>query len=173
MAESEEELQSLLVKEESEKGGLKLSIHKMKVMASSPIISWQIDGENVETVIDFIFLGSKITVNGDCSHKVKRLLLFGIKAMTNLDSILKSRDITLPTKVLLVKKEKSLSHVQLFVTPWTVAYQAPQSMKFSRQEYWSGLPSPSPGDLPNPGIKPGPPALQADNLPSEPPGKPS
>ena len=98
MAESEEELQSLLVKEESEKGGLKLSIHKMKVMASSPIISWQIDGENVETVIDFIFLGSKITVNGDCSHKVKRLLLFGRKAMTNLDSILKSRDITLPTR---------------------------------------------------------------------------
>ena len=103
MAESEEELQSLLVKEESEKGGLKLSIHKMKVMASSPIISWQIDGENVETVIDFIFLGSKITVNGDCSHKVKRLLLFGRKAMTNLDSILKSRDITLPKKVCLVK----------------------------------------------------------------------
>ena len=99
MAESEEELQSLLVKEESEKGCLKLSIHKMKVMASSPIISWQIDGENVETVIDFIFLGSKITVNGDCSHKVKRLLLFGRKAMTNLDSILKSRGMILLTKV--------------------------------------------------------------------------
>ena len=90
--------------------------------------------------------------------------------MTNLDSILKSRDITLPTKVLLVKKEKSLSHVQLFVTPWTVAYQAPQSMKFSRQEYWSGLPFPSPGDLPKPGIEPRFPALQADALPSEPPG---
>ena len=103
MAESEEELQSLLVKEESEKGGLKLSIHKMKVMASSPIISWQIDGENVETVIDFIFLGSKITVNGDCSHKVKRLLLFGRKAMTNLGSVSKSRNITFPIKVPRVK----------------------------------------------------------------------
>ena len=100
MAETEEELQSLLVKvkEESEKGGLKLSIHKMKIMTSSPITSWQIDGENVETVTDFIFLGSKITVNGDCSHKIKRTLLFGRKAMTNLDSILKSRDIISPSK---------------------------------------------------------------------------
>ena len=99
MAESEEELKSLLmkVKEESEKVGLKLNIHKTKIMASSPIISWQIDGETVETVSDFILGGSKITANGDCSHEIKRRLLFGRKVMTNLDSILKSRDITLPT----------------------------------------------------------------------------
>ena len=87
------------VKEESEKAGLKFSVQKTKIMAFGPITSWQIDGENVETVIDFIFLGSKITVNGDCSHKVKRLLLFGRKAMTDLDGILKSRDFTLLTKV--------------------------------------------------------------------------
>ena len=91
------------VKEESEKVGLKLSIQKMKIMASSPITSWQIDGETMETVTDFIFLGSKITADGDCSHEIKRHLLLGRKAMTNLDSILKSRDITLPTKVHLVK----------------------------------------------------------------------
>ena len=91
------------VKEESEKAGLKLSIQKMKIMASSPIISWQIEGEKVETVTDFIFLVSKITVDGDCSHEIKRCLLFRRKAMTNLDSILKIRDITLPTKVRLVK----------------------------------------------------------------------
>ena len=91
------------VKEESEKVGLKLNIQKTKIMASSPITSWQIDGEIVETVADFTFLGSKITANGDCSHKIKRLLLLGSKVMTNLDSILKSRDITLPTKVCLVK----------------------------------------------------------------------
>ena len=96
------------------------------------------------TVTNFIFLVSKITANGDWSHESKRCLLLGRKAMTHLDSILKSRNITLPTKVLLVKKEKSLSHVQLFVTPRTAAYQAPQSMKFSRQEYWSGVPLPSP-----------------------------
>ena len=103
MAESEEELKSLLmkVKEESEKVGLKLNIQKTKIMASGPIISWKIDGETVETVSDFIFLGSKITANGDCGHEIKRLL--GRKVMTNLDSILKSRDITLPTKVRLVK----------------------------------------------------------------------
>ena len=101
MAESEEELKSLLmkVKEESEKVGLKLNIQKTKVMASSPITSWEIDGETVETVSDFIFLGSKITANGDCSHEIKRRLHLGRKAMTNLDSILKSRHITLPTKV--------------------------------------------------------------------------
>ena len=101
MAESEE-LKSLLmkVKEESEKFGLKLNIQKTKIMASGSIISWQINGE---TVADFIFLGSKITADGDCSHEIKSCLLFGKKAMTNLDSILKSRDITLPTKVLLVK----------------------------------------------------------------------
>ena len=91
------------VKEESGKVGLKLNIQKMKIMASGPIASWQIDGETVETVADFIFLGSKITANGDCSHEIKRCLLLGRKAMTNLDSILKSRDITLPTKIRLVK----------------------------------------------------------------------
>ena len=104
-AESEEELKSLLmkVKEESEKVGLKLSIQKTKIMASGPIISWEIDGETVETVSDFIFWGSKITADGDCSHEIKRRLLLGRKVMTNLDSILKSRNITLPTKVHLVK----------------------------------------------------------------------
>ena len=103
MAESEEQLKSLLmkVKEESEKVGLNLNIQKTKIMASGPITSWQIDGETVETVSDFIFLGSKITADGDCSHEIKRRLLLGRK-VTNLDSILKSRDITLPTKVLLV-----------------------------------------------------------------------
>ena len=104
MAESEEELKSLLmkVKEESEKVGLKLNIQKAKIMASSPITSWQIDGETVETVADFIFLGFKITADGDCSCEIKRRLLLGRKVMTNLDSIVKSRDITLPTKVYLV-----------------------------------------------------------------------
>ena len=101
MAESKEKLNSLLmkVKEESEKTGLKLNIQKTKTMASGPITSRQIDGETMETVTDFIFLGSKITADGDCSHETKRCLLLGRKAMTNLDSILKSRDITLPTKV--------------------------------------------------------------------------
>ena len=105
MAESEEELKSLLmkVKEESEKVGLKLNIQKTKIMASGPITLWEIDGESVETVSDFIFLGSKITADGDCSHEIKRRLPFGRKVMTNLDSIFKSRHITLPTKVRLVK----------------------------------------------------------------------
>ena len=105
MAESEEELKGLLmkVKEESEKVGLKLNIQKTKIMASSPITSWGIDGETVETVSDFIFLGSKITAGGDCSHEIKRHLLLGRKVMTNLDSILKRKDITLPTNVHLVK----------------------------------------------------------------------
>ena len=105
MAESKEELKSLLmkVKEESEKDGLKLSIQKMKIMASSPITSWQTDGETMETVTDFIWGGSKITADGHCSHEIKRCLFLGRKAMTNLDNILKSRDITLPTKVHLVK----------------------------------------------------------------------
>ena len=105
MAESEEKLKSLLmkVKEESEKDGLKLNIQKMKIMTSGPITSWQIDGETMETVTDFLFLGSKIIADGDCSHEVKRRLLLERKAMTNLDSILKSRDITLSTKVHLVK----------------------------------------------------------------------
>ena len=105
MAQSEEELKSLLmkVKEETEKVGIKLNIQKTKIMASSPITSWQIDGETVETVADFIFLCSKITAVGDCSHEIKKCLLLGRKVMNNLDSILKSRDITLPTKVCLVK----------------------------------------------------------------------
>ena len=105
MAEIEEKLKSLLmkVKEESEKAGLKYNIQKMKIMASGPITSWQIDGETVKTVTNFIFLGSKITADGDCSHEIKRRLLLVRKAMTNLDSILKSRDITLPTKACLVK----------------------------------------------------------------------
>ena len=105
MAESEEELKSLLmkVKVESEKVGLKLNIQKMKIMASGPITSWQIDAETMETVSDFTFLGSKITADGDCSHEIKRHLLLGRKTMTNLDSILKSRDITLLTKVCIVK----------------------------------------------------------------------
>ena len=105
MAKSEEELKSLLmkVKEESEKVGLKLNIQKTKIMASGPIISWQIDGETMETVRDFIFLGSKITADGECSHEIKRCLLLGRKVMTNLDSILQSRDITLPTKGHLMK----------------------------------------------------------------------
>ena len=104
MAESEEELKSLLmkVKEESEKAGLKLNIQKTKIMAYGPISSWQTDGETGETVADFIVLGSKITADGDCSHEIKRRLLLGWKVMTNLDSILKSRDFTLPTKVHLV-----------------------------------------------------------------------
>ena len=105
MADSQEKLKSLLmkVKEESEKAGLKLNIQKTKIMASSPITSWQKEGETMETVTNFIFLGSRITVDGDCSHEIKRCLLFGRKAMTNLDSVLKSRDITLPTKVCLFK----------------------------------------------------------------------
>ena len=105
MAESEEELKSLLVKvkEEEEKAGLKLNIQETKPMASGPLTSWQIDGETMDTVTDLIFLGSRITADGDCSHEIKRRLLHGRKAMTNLDSMLKSRDITLPTKVHLIK----------------------------------------------------------------------
>ena len=105
MAENEEELKSLLmkVKEESEKVGLKLNIRKTKIMASGPITSWQIDRETVDTVADFLFLGSKITADGDCRHEIKRRLLLGRKVMTSLDSILKNREITLPTKVCLVK----------------------------------------------------------------------
>ena len=102
MTESKEELQNLLMKVDSEKVGLKLNIQKTKIMASGPITSWEIDGEAVETVSDFYFLGSKITTHGDCSHEIKRCLLLGRKVMTNLDSIFKSRDITLPTKVHLV-----------------------------------------------------------------------
>ena len=105
MAESEEELKSLLtkVKEKSEKAGLKLNIQKTKIMASGPITSWQIDGETMETVTDFLLMGSKIPADGDCSHEIKRYLLLGRKTMTNLHSVLKNRDITLPTKICLVK----------------------------------------------------------------------
>ena len=122
MAESEEKLKRLMrliillmrIKEESEKGGLKLNIQKTKIMASNPITSWQIEGVKVEAVTDFIFLASQITANGDCSHEIKRCLLLGRKAMTNLDSVLKSRDITLPTKVCRVKDYGfSSSHVQM------------------------------------------------------------
>ena len=121
MAESEEELKSLLtkVKEESEKVGLKLNIQKMKIMASGPITSWEIDGETVETVSDFIFLGSKITADGDCTHEIKRRLLLGRKVMTNLDSIFKSRDITWPTKVPLAKAT-SFPVVMYGCESWTV-----------------------------------------------------
>ena len=127
MAESEEELKSLLmkVKEESEKVGLKLNIQKMKIMASSlgpwsgPITSWKVDGETVETLGDFIFLGSKITADGDCSHEIQRCLLLGKKAMTNLDSILKSRHITLPTKVCLVKA-MAFPAVTYVCESWTI-----------------------------------------------------
>ena len=119
MAESEEELKSLLlkVKEESEKVGLKPNIQKMKIMASGPITSWEIDGETMETVIDFLFLGSKITANGDCSHEIKRRLLLGRKTMTDLGSILKSRHITLPTKFRLVGDAIQLSQPLSFPSP--------------------------------------------------------
>ena len=147
-AESEE-LKTLLmkVKDESEKTGLKLNIQKKKIMASSPITSWEIDGEKVETMTDFLFLSSKITAGGDCSHEIKRRLLLGRKVLTNLDSILKSRNITLPTKICIVKKlwffqwscmdvssvssVLSLSHVQLFETSWTTACQASLSFTIS------------------------------------------
>ena len=119
MAESEEELKSLLMKEKSEKVGLKLNIQKTKIMASGPITSWEIDEETVETVSDFIFLGSKITADGDCSHEIKRRLLLGRKAMTNLDSILKRRDITLSTKVRLVKA-MVFSVVMYGCESWTI-----------------------------------------------------
>ena len=113
MGESEEQLKSLLmkVKKERKKVGLRLNIQKTKIMASSPITSWQIDGETVETLADFIFLGSKITAESDCSHEIKILFLLGREVMTNLDSILKSRDISLPTKVRLIKASFSSSHV--------------------------------------------------------------
>ena len=152
MAESKEELKTLLmrVKEESEKAGLKLYILKTKIMASGPITSWQIQGEKVEAVTDIIFLGSKITADGDCSHKIKRLLLLGGKAMTNLDSTLKSRDIILPTKVHLVKTMvfpvvmygcellllNHFSRVPLLATAWTAAYQAPPFIFQARILEW-------------------------------------
>ena len=126
MAESEEELKSLLmkVKEESEKVGLKLNIQKTKIMAYGPIILWQIDGERVETVADFIFLGSKFTADGDCSHEIKRCLLLGRKLMTNLDSILKSRDITLLTLVHLVKASLVAQRVKHLPAMWETWVQS-------------------------------------------------
>ena len=130
MAEIEEELKSLLmkVKEESEKVGLKRNIQKTKIMASGPITSWEIDGETMETVSDFIFLGSKITADGDCSHEIKRRLLLGRKVMTKLASILKSRDITLPTKVHLVKA-MVFPVVMYACESWTIKkVQAPKLM---------------------------------------------
>ena len=125
MAESEEELKSLLmkVKQESEKAGLKLNIQKTKIMASGPITLWQIDVETTETVRDFIFLGSKSTADGDCSHEIKRHLLLGRKPMTNLDSIIKSRDITLPTKVHLVKAMAFLV-VMYGCESWTIVQES-------------------------------------------------
>ena len=160
MEEGKEELKSLLmkVKEESEKVGLKLNIQKMKIMASGPITSWQIDGETMETVTDFTFLGSKITADGDCSHEIKRCLLLGRKVMTNLDSILKSRDISLSTKVHLVKAmvfpvvmygcaaaaAKSLQSCQILCDPIDSSPPSSPALGFSRQEHWSGLPFPSP-----------------------------
>ena len=144
MAESEEELKSLLmkVKEESEKVALKLNIQKTKIKESGPIISWQIDGETVETVVDFIFGGSKITTDGDCSHEIKRHLLLGRKAMTNLDSILKSRDITLPTKVGLVKAMVFLV-VMYGCESWTVKKTECQRMMFLNcgvgEDSWESL----------------------------------
>ena len=137
MAESEEELKSLLlkVKEENEKVALKLNIQKTKIMASSPIISWQIDGETVETVADFIFLGSKITVDGDCSHEIKRRLLLGRKVMTNLNSIFKSRDIILPTKVHLVKA--MVSPVVMYgCESWTI--KKAECQRIDAFELWCG-----------------------------------
>ena len=139
-AESEEVLKSLLmkVKEESEKVGLKLNIQKTKIMASSPIISWQIDGETVETVADFILGGSKITADGDCSHETKRCLHLGRKVMINLDSILKSRDIMLPTKVCLVKA-MVFPVVMYGCESWTVKKAEPQRIDAFKLWCWRRL----------------------------------
>ena len=140
MAESEEELKSLLtkVKEGSEKVGLKLNIQKLKIMASGPITSWQIDGEMVETVSDFILGGSKITADGDCSHEIKRCLLLGRKVMTNLDSILKSRDITLPTKFCLVKA-MVFPMVMYGCESWTVKKAERRRIDAIELWYWRRL----------------------------------
>ena len=139
MAESEEEPKSLLkVKEEGEKVGLKLNIQKMKIMASGPITSWEIDGETVETVSDLIFLGSKITADGDCSHEIKRRLLLGRKVMTNLDSIFKSRDITLSTKVCLVKA-MAFPVVMYECESWTVKKAEPQRIDAFELWCWRRL----------------------------------
>ena len=140
MAESGEELKSLLmkVKQESEKVGLKLNIQKTKIMASGPITSWEIDGETVETMTDFIFLGSKITANGDCSHEIKRRLLLGRKAMTNLENILKSRDITLPAKVHLVKA-MVFPVVMYGCESWTIKKAEHQRIDAFELWYWRRL----------------------------------
>ena len=140
MAESKEELKSLLmqVKEESEKVGLKFNIQKTKIMASSPTTSWQIDGETVETVTDFIFLGSKITADGDCSHEIRRRLFLGRKVMTNLDSILKSRDITLPTKVRLVQA-MVFPVVMYGCKSWTIKKAEHQRIDTFELWYWRRL----------------------------------
>ena len=140
VAESEEELKSLLmkVKEESEKVGLKLNIQKTKIMASGPITSWQVDGETVETMRDFIFLGSKITADGNCSHEIKRCLLLGRKAMTYLDSILKSRDITLPTKVHLVKAVV-FPVVMYGCNSWTIMKAERQRIDAFGEDSWESL----------------------------------
>ena len=140
MAESEEELKSLLkkVKVESEKVGLKLNIHKTKIMASDPITSWEIDGETVETVSDFVFWGSKITADGDCSHEIKRHLLLGRKVITNLDSIFKSRDITLPTKFRLVKAVV-FPVVMYGCESWTVKKAERQRIDAFELWYWRRL----------------------------------
>ena len=142
-AESEQGLKHLLmkVKEESEKVGLKLNIQKTKIMTSGPIPSWQIDGETVETMSDFIFLGSKITADGDCNHEIKRCLLLGKKVMTNLDSILKSRDITLPTKVHLVKAMVFLV-VMYGCESWTVKKAERQEIDAFELWYWRRLECP-------------------------------
>ena len=143
MAESEEELKILLmkVKEESERVGLKLNIQKTKIMASSPIASWEIDGETVETVTDFLFLGSKFTADGDCSHEIKRHLLLGIKAMTNLASILKCKDITLLTKVHLMKA-MVFPVVMYGCESWTIKMAEHQGTNTFEWWYWRKLESP-------------------------------
>ena len=140
MAESEEDLKSVLmkVKEESEEVGLKLNIQKTKIMASGPITSWQIDGEIVETVRDFILGGSKITADGDCSHEIKRRLLLGRKVMTNLDSIVKSRDITLPTKVCLVKA-MVFPVIMYGCKSWTIKKAECQKIDAFELWYWRRL----------------------------------
>ena len=140
LAEREEDMKSLLmkVKEESEKAGLKLNIQKTKIMASSPITLWQIDGETMETVTDFIFLGSKITADGDCGHEIKRCLLLGRKAMTNVDSILKSRDITLLTKFRLVKAIV-FPVVMYGCASWTIKKAEHQKIDASELWYWRRL----------------------------------
>ena len=175
----------------SKKAGLKLNIQITKTMAFGPISSWQIDGETMKTVIDFIFLGSKITADGDCSHEIKRHLLLGRKAMTKLDSILKSRDITLPTKVRLVKAMvfpvvmygcwtvKKAVLCSVAQSCWTLCESDTHGLQatrllcpsgFSGQDYQSGLPCLPPGDPPNSRTEPRSSVLQTDSLPSETPG---